>query len=98
MVSLALFDCHNHPNGKMSLHIAPDILCDSAERTGMLFAGIVATALYCGGGLACAVWALYVAPRRFREHAFRKRWRFLLSRLPLVRPAGRRSRVVQRRS
>jgi len=79
VLSMSLFHCYGHPNGKTSLHIAPDILCDSAERQELLAGGVAAILVYCVAGLALAVWVLGRAPRRFEQPAFRKRWRFLLA-------------------
>jgi len=77
--SLTLFHCYKHPNDKESLHVAPEVLCDSKERQDMLVIGILALLVYVGCSSALMLWVLCVAPSRFTNESFQKRWKFLLA-------------------
>jgi len=78
--SMSLFHCYQHPNGKRSLYISPDILCDSSQREQLVAVAVVAILLYCVCGSAVAIYVLVQAPNRFEvEPGFQRRWRFLLS-------------------
>jgi ABC-type nitrate/sulfonate/bicarbonate transport system substrate-binding protein len=78
--SLQLFMCYDHPNGQSSLTVAPHVMCGSDEWNGVAGLGIVAILVYVVGLLVAFMYALAVAPAKFHEEGFRKRWKFLFLR------------------
>jgi hypothetical protein len=75
--TFTLFQCYKHPNGEKSLRSQANVLCSSDEWNSLVVVAIVAVVIFCGGFLVLNAYVCYVAPNRFAEPGFRKRWKFL---------------------
>eukprot|EP00928_Gymnodinium_smaydae_P028132 TRINITY_DN21535_c0_g3_i1.p1 TRINITY_DN21535_c0_g3~~TRINITY_DN21535_c0_g3_i1.p1 ORF type:complete len:1450 (+),score=316.72 TRINITY_DN21535_c0_g3_i1:1229-5578(+) len=79
-ISLSLFKFYTHPNGiDRSIFSASDVLVASPEWNSMVVVALLAVLVYCVATFALTSWILYVAPRRFANVVFRRRWKFLLA-------------------
>jgi len=76
-MALSLFKCAPNPNGNRTLLQDPSIICGAGEWTSMLVVAILAVLLYivAFGGVFLRV--IIIAPARFSDLAFRRRWKFL---------------------
>jgi hypothetical protein len=77
-LSLQLFMCYEHPNGKTSLRFSPEIECQSAAWESELAEAILMLIPVCGLAVAGLIFATAVAPKFFQNKGFQRRWKFLL--------------------
>jgi len=75
--TFTLFQCYRHPNDEKSLRSQADVLCGSDDWNSLVVVAICAVVLFCGGFMVLNVYICFVAPTRFCEPSFRKRWKFL---------------------
>jgi len=74
---ITIFKCHDNPNGKRTLAKDESIICGDDKWTGMLGISIVSVLVYVlGFGCLCS-YVIYVAPKRFSDIHFQRRWKFL---------------------
>jgi hypothetical protein len=75
---ITIFKCHDNPNGKRTLLKDESIICGEDKWNTMLAVAIASCAVYIVGfgGMCCYI--ILVAPGRFHQLAFQRRWKFLL--------------------
>eukprot|EP00928_Gymnodinium_smaydae_P093734 TRINITY_DN7803_c1_g2_i1.p1 TRINITY_DN7803_c1_g2~~TRINITY_DN7803_c1_g2_i1.p1 ORF type:complete len:1196 (-),score=101.03 TRINITY_DN7803_c1_g2_i1:185-3772(-) len=78
--ALDLFHCYNHPDGSKSLHRLPDVLCYTGEWFQLAVPSASMVALCCIGSLTTFSVVIRVAPSKFSDVGFRRRWQFLFMR------------------
>eukprot|EP00932_Pfiesteria_piscicida_P015274 SRR837773.27319.p1 GENE.SRR837773.27319~~SRR837773.27319.p1 ORF type:complete len:315 (-),score=127.09 SRR837773.27319:127-1017(-) len=76
-MALTMFKCASNPNGIDTLSKDQSVICGSSDWWSMVGVAIVAVVLYIFGFGGLFTWAVVVAPRRFNDQAFRRRWKFL---------------------
>lgn len=77
----SLFQVYKHPNGKYSMITDPDVLQFSDVWNDLVKAAVVGIIVNCLGFLAISTYAMIVAPKYFSNPEFRKRWKFLISKM-----------------
>merc|ERR1712013_888229 len=72
--------CYPHPapNTKSSVRTYPPLFCHSDDWKVLLGAGVVALLVFCFASLILFCYVLWIAPLKFRNLSFQKRWKFLL--------------------
>lgn len=76
-MALLMFKCTGNPNGIKTLEADQSVVCGSSKWNSSVGISIVAVVLYICGFGGVFVWAVLVAPKRFADEAFQKRWKFL---------------------
>jgi ABC-type proline/glycine betaine transport system substrate-binding protein len=75
--TFTLFQCYPHPNGDRSMRSQADVLCYEGEWNTLVGIAGASVIAFCGGFLVLNIWIIIMAPKRFNEDRFRKRWKFL---------------------
>merc|ERR1712050_403466 len=75
--ALSLLQCYPHPNSKWSLRASADVLCGEVLWVSLLSVAIPAILVFVIGYCVAISFACAVAPKRFHQINFRKRWKFL---------------------
>jgi len=77
-IAFDLFKCFPHPNGLDSLRVSPDVMCYSDEWNAMIIVGVLAIMVYFVATFALFQWVCHVAPMKYGDPYFRRKWKFLL--------------------
>jgi len=78
---LSLFQCYNHPNGRLSMRASPEVLQGSEEWSSMVIFAAMAIFVNCVLLLVVISWAMWVASRQFHLKGFRMRWKFMIQKM-----------------
>jgi len=79
-LSLSIFKCVKHPNGRKTLVPDMSVICfESDEWMSVLGIGIACVLLYLVGLGSAFLRALYIAPACFADPSFQARWKFLFA-------------------
>merc|ERR1719456_1332093 len=70
-ISLQLFMCYEHPNGKDTLTFGPNVECNSADWQRMIGEALMILIPFVGGAAAALIFAAMVAPKFFAHKHFR---------------------------
>jgi hypothetical protein len=76
-ISLQLFMCYEHPNGKSTLRFGPDVECNSEDWSMMLGEAILMMLPINAGAVAAMIVAAAAAPKFFIRKRFRATWKFM---------------------
>lgn len=76
-MSLTVFQCQDNPNGKRTLTDDPSIICGEDIWLGAMANAVLAVLAYVFGFGVLFMYIIFVAPSRFSDKGFRRRWKFL---------------------
>jgi hypothetical protein len=74
---MTIFKCHNNPSGKKTLLRDESVVCFEDEWNSLVGLAVVSIIIYIIGFGAMCSYIIAVAPRRFTEVRFQRRWKFL---------------------
>ena len=74
---ITIFKCHDNPNGKWTLSRDESVICYEDKWSSMLALACISCIVYILGFGALCVYIITVAPHRFQEVSFQRRWKFL---------------------
>lgn len=75
--SMSLFKCQQNPSAPKTLVQDLSIICGSDEWNSVLVFAVFCIVVYCIGCGALYSFIIAIAPRKFNDVSFQKRWKFL---------------------
>lgn len=76
-LSMSLFKCQTNPGRQKTLIQDLSIICYGETWNSVLGLAFACIIIYCLGSLVLYSWVIWIAPKRFMEASFQKRWKFL---------------------
>jgi len=79
-LTLNLFACYPHPNGKSSLRSSPHVLCYEDDWSALVGFGSMGILVYCLGAVTAMIVAIWRAPKYYVYQTYRLATKFLFVR------------------